>query len=60
MLGQLGRWEEAVESAHRALELNPTAWQIHGWLAEVYARKGEVDRQRHHQRLFEILAPRTQ
>lgn len=63
VLGQLGRMNEGIASAQRALELNPSLSQVHGWLADVYNRQGNQDLSDHHRvqykALVELASPKT-
>ena len=58
MLGQQRRFPEAIEAALRAVELNPAATTVHGWLSEAYGIVGQPDKARKHRRLYEKLKPR--
>lgn len=57
MLGQLGRFDEAIAAGERALELNPAERRIHAWLAEIYALRGDVERSHEHRRKYAAQAP---
>ena len=46
VLGKLGRFDEGIESAKRALEGDPTLLQVREWLVETYGRLGRQAEQR--------------
>lgn len=48
MLGRLERFEESVQAALRALELDPSVVRLHQWLAEVYEILDQPKQARHH------------
>ena len=56
MLGRAGRWDEAIESARKAVEIRPWSPQIHGWLAEAYRIAGQEELSEQHAELFEKLS----
>uniref|UniRef100_A0A7C4LRL1 Cytochrome c-552/4 domain-containing protein n=1 Tax=Schlesneria paludicola TaxID=360056 RepID=A0A7C4LRL1_9PLAN len=58
MLGKLGRFDEAIPIALQALDINPLAASIHGWLADAYALKGDVENSRKHRQQFQKLTSR--
>lgn len=58
MLGKLGRFDEAIPLALQALEVNPLAASVHGWLADVYSLKGDRESSRKHRLQFEKLTSR--
>ena len=39
--GQLGEWDEGIQSARRGLELDPTMIQLREWLIHAYRRAGQ-------------------
>lgn len=51
MLGQMRQYERGIESAKKALELNPTMPNVHGWLAETYRILGKEKESRYHDKL---------
>ena len=57
LLGQLGEIEPAIKAARKAIELDPSNFRTHQWLAEIYDRKGDQEQRRHHQGLSERLRP---
>ena len=57
LLGQLGEIEPAIKAARKAIELDPSNPRTHQWLAEIYDRKGDQERRRHHQELSDRLRP---
>ena len=57
LLGQLGEIEPAIATARKAIELDPSNYRTHQWLAEVYDRKGDQEQRRHHQGLSDRLRP---
>jgi Flp pilus assembly protein TadD len=55
LLGQVGELDPAIKAAGKAIELDPSNFRTHQWLAELYDRKGEQIQRRHHQELSERL-----
>jgi tetratricopeptide (TPR) repeat protein len=43
LLGQTGLIDEGILAAERALDLNPGAVSIHGWLSEAYSQTGDAE-----------------
>lgn len=59
ILGQLGRFDEGIEAAKRSLDMDPSLAQVHGWLAEVYASRGEDKlSEKHRTMLYRLLRTR--
>lgn len=59
LLGQLGRVDEGIKAAHKALEMDPSLAQAHGWLSEVYKAQGNDElAQKHRAMLFRLLGTR--
>lgn len=57
VLGAMGEWPESIVAAERALELNPTLIQLHGWLANAYQQVGNsAESERHRQLLVRMQA----
>jgi hypothetical protein len=55
MLGQSNRLDEASEFGERALQINPSAYHIHDWLARLYSIQGEEGRSQQHRLQFEAF-----
>ncbi len=56
MLGRTSQWDRAIDSALRAVEIQPWNPQIHGWLAEAYQITGQPDLAQRHRELYEKLS----
>lgn len=52
ILGRLGRFEEGIEAAHKALEMDPAMAEIHGWLGDAYEIRGDLERSQKHRTLY--------
>lgn len=50
-LGQLERFQEALDCAVRALELNPECWEAHNTTAAILGRQGHYEEAFHHANL---------
>lgn len=50
-----GRLGEAVQSAERAIQLDPTSIEIRRWLAEAYGQLGQEENQRSHQAIIQRM-----
>lgn len=55
MLGQQGRWNDAIHSALQAADIRPWSPQIHGWLAEAYRITDQEELAARHAELYERL-----
>ena len=55
ILGRLGRLPEAIESAQRAVEMNPSNLILYRWLAEACRTAGRTGLHRHYSRLADEL-----
>jgi predicted CXXCH cytochrome family protein len=52
MLGKLNRVEEGIAMAERALDLQPSHFSIHEWLAQAYESLGNAEKSAEHLRRF--------
>ncbi len=48
VLGQLNRMDDAILDAHRGLERNPGALNIHDWLVVAYRDQGDAEKSGYH------------
>ena len=55
VLGRLGRWEDGIRAAQKALEINPSLIQAHMWLSQVYQQTGNPEQSQHHRNLGDRL-----
>lgn len=55
ILGRGGALDEAAQAAERALDLNPAAFQIHSWLAELYQAQGNRSAAEKHRKAFDAF-----
>ena len=49
MYGSQKQYAKGIESAEKALELNPTAAGIHSWLSKIYEETGNSEKSKYHQ-----------
>lgn len=57
-LGQLGRLDEAIAEANRALVVDPSFLPAYHMLAEAHATRGDKEQSQHYQQLSERLSKR--
>lgn len=55
LLGQLGETDRAIETAKKAIELDPSHARTYEWLAEIYDRLGDEKQRRQYHDLFQRL-----
>ncbi|MEZ6128293.1 MAG: multiheme c-type cytochrome [Planctomycetaceae bacterium] len=55
LLGQAGQLPQALEYAKRAVELNPRAVRVHGWLADAYSALGNKEASAEHAAILKLL-----
>jgi predicted CXXCH cytochrome family protein len=60
MLGELERYPESIEMAHRALKINPGSYQLHEWLSIIYQRIGDQRNALIHRGIFDAVRPKKQ
>ncbi len=59
VLGLQGRFAEAIPSAERAIELDPSLIQVRGWLIEAYRQTGQNPLELEQQRIYDRMSPIT-
>lgn len=60
VMGMLGRFPEGIRSAEKALELDPSLIQVHGWLIEAYRTTGNVEASAKQKQLYDRMLPLTE
>jgi Flp pilus assembly protein TadD len=58
-LGHASQLGLGIQIAERGLELNPSAWQLHDWLADAYDLNGDTERAASHRVRSEALRSRN-
>ena len=60
VMGMLGRFPEGIRSAEKAVELDPSLIQVHGWLVEAYRTTGDVEASAKQKEIYDRMLPLTQ
>ena len=60
VMGILGRFPEGIRSAEKALELDPSLIQVHGWLVEAYRTTGDAEASAKQKEIYDRMLPLTQ
>ena len=55
LLSRDENWAQAIEAAHKALELDPSVLQTYQFLADAYRKRGDSDKSRHYADLHEKI-----
>jgi len=59
VMGMPGRFPEGIRSAEKALELDPSLIQVHGWLVEAYRTTGDVEASAKQKEIYDRMLPLT-